>query len=170
MRKLLLAALAAASMSMMVDRAQAMPVTAPGAMKPAVDRINPIDKVRYCEFYDPAIGDYVVFWVNGPCYALGAPGYDVWLRRWYYGGRYWRGRLGARPWVGRPAIVYRGGPRRGVVVGPRGGVRVSGPRGTVRVGPRGGVRVAPPAVGRPAVRGGRVGGGGRAGGGGRGRR
>lgn len=173
MRKLLLVACAALSFGALApDRSQAMPLSSPNGLRPAVDRVDPIGKVAYCEYYDPSLGDYVTFYVNGPCYVVGAPGYDAWLGRWYRGGRYWRGRVGARPWVGRPAVRY--GARGGGVVVRGGGVVVRGGAvvrgGGARVGGArvGGARVGGARVGGARVGGGgaRVGGGGRAGGGG----
>ena len=57
-RKAIVAAAAALSLGAVApDRAQAAPLAAPGAMKFAAERAGHIDKVRYCEFFDPAIGD-----------------------------------------------------------------------------------------------------------------
>ena len=172
MRKLLLGALAALSFgAVSVDRSQALPMGPATGVKSAVDVLNPIDKVRYCEYFDPAIGDYVVFYVPGPCLAYGDPGYGIWLGRWYHGGRYWRGRLGARPWVGGRAFVHGGGGR-GFVRGGGGGGRVivRGGGGGGRVIVRGGGGGRHVGMGGGRV-GGRVGGGGgRVGGGGGGGR
>ncbi|MBX6426365.1 MAG: hypothetical protein IRZ09_10655 [Variibacter sp.] len=176
MRKLWVAALAAFSLGALApDRSQATPLGGTSGLRPAVDGLGFIEKVRYCEYFDPVIGGWVVFWVPGPCLRYGAPGFDIWLGRYYRGHRFWRGRAHDRPWVER-----RVGPR--VAPGPRfaPGTRVApGPRvapGT-RVAP--GPRFAPgPQMGSPGsravgsgrVEGGRMGGarggGGRGGGGG----
>jgi hypothetical protein len=162
MRKALLGLAAAAivsAASFSPGPAKAITLGSPMGLKPAADALNPIDKVRYCEFYDPDLDEWVVFWVPGPCLRYGAPGFDVWLGNYYYGHRHWRGRLSARPWVrsrpvytGRGSTVYRSGRRdtyRGgttVYRGSSGGFRTEGggrvyrgggTRGTV-VGPSGG--------------------------------
>ncbi|MGE0749879.1 MAG: hypothetical protein AB7K64_04755 [Variibacter sp.] len=162
MRKALLGLAAAAivsAASFSPGPAKAITLGSPMGLKPAADALNPIDKVRYCEFYDPEVDEWVVFWVPGPCLRYGAPGFDVWLGRYYYGHRHWRGRLHSRPWVrGRPIItgrgstgrgggirtdrgfrtdtgrVHRGGGTRGTVVGPSGGgFRTDSGRGGGRV-------------------------------------
>jgi hypothetical protein len=151
MRKVLLGLAAAAlvsAASLMPGPAKAVTLGPTLGLKPAADALNPIDKVRYCEFYDPEIGDYVVFWVPGPCLRYGMPGFDIWLGRYYHGHRHWRGRLSGRPWAhGRP--IYRGGSDSGRRVhrGGRDG-------GTVYRGGRGGTD-----SGRPVYRGGTYGGG-----------
>lgn len=151
MRKALLGLAAAAlvsAASLTPGPAKAVTLGSTLGLKPAADALNPIDKVRYCEFYDPEIGDYVVFWVPGPCLRYGTPGFDIWLGRYYHGHRHWRGRLSSRPWAhGRP--IYRGGSDSGRHVhrGGRGG-------GTVHRGGRGGTD-----GGRSVYRGGTYGGG-----------
>jgi hypothetical protein len=118
MRKTVIAALAALSFGALVPAAQAAPLNGAGALRPAADGLGDISTVRYCEYFDPTIGDWVSFYVPGPCLRAGMPGFDIWLGRYYRGHRHWRGRVGARPWLGGG---HHGGPRVGTP-------RASGPR------------------------------------------
>ncbi|MGE0523288.1 MAG: hypothetical protein AB7O60_09680 [Variibacter sp.] len=153
MRKALLGLAAAAlvsAASLVPGPAKAVTIGTTLGLKPAADALNPIDKVRYCEFYDPTLDEWVVFWVPGPCLAYGSPGFDLWLGRYYYGHRHWRGRLSSRPWVhGRP--VYRGH-------GNRGGDFRRGNRGPTHGHRGGGQFRGGTDSGRPAYRGGAYGG------------
>lgn len=152
MRKLFMAAAATVGLlstgALSSAPAQAMSLGASSGLRPAADTLSLIDKTAYCEYFDPSIGDYVSFYVPGPCLVVGAPGYDLWLGRYYRGHRFWRGRVGARPWLGARGRVGVG--RVGVVRG--GAVRTGGAR-------IGGARVGGGRVGGGRVGGGRVGGG-----------
>jgi hypothetical protein len=153
MRKLLVAAAAALAFGAIApNRAQAAPLAA-DTLRPAIDSIGAVAQVRYCEFFDPALGDWVSFYVPGPCLRAGMPGFDIWLGRYYRGHRHWRGRVGARPWEGGHRGPHMGGRPR---VEPRHG-------GNNRMGAGGGrPNVQMNGGGRPT---GNRSGGGRSGGG-----
>lgn len=117
MRKALFAFAATATFaaaSLISPPAKAVVLGSPLGLGAAAGALNPIESVRYCEYYDPAIDDYVVFWVPGPCLRVGAPGYDIWLGRYYRGHQHWRGRLSSRPWThGGGSVRQGGGVRQG---------------------------------------------------------
>jgi hypothetical protein len=145
MRRMLAAAVAALTLGLFAPAtSQALPLGQAKSLAPAIDRVSPIDQVRYCEYFDPDLGEYVVFWVPGSCMRVGSAGFYPWLGRYYTGGRYWRGRLGARPWT-RGSAVYGRGYR-----GARSGARVGSPRMGRSGSPRMGVRSGSSRVsGRP---------------------
>jgi hypothetical protein len=162
MRKALLGLAAAAlvsAASLVPGPAKAVTIGTTLGLKPAADALNPIDKVRYCEFYDPDLDEWVVFWVPGPCLVYGAPGFDIWLGRYYYGHRHWRGRLSGRPWVhGRPIHRGRGDRGRDFRRGDGGRDFRRGDRGPTHGNRGGGQFRGGTDSGRPAYRGGTYGG------------
>lgn len=122
MRKfaLTLAAVALSASALMIGKADAMPLGATSPLGSAADELSIVEKSqyvwggrRYCWYPDGWRGPGWYWCGYGARYGLG-----------YGGGVGWRG------W-------HYGGPRRAVVVGPRGGVAVVGPRGgRVIHGPR----------------------------------
>jgi hypothetical protein len=100
----------------MVLPSRAMTINAPSGLRAAINDASPINRVAYCEYFDPALGTWVVFWAPGPCLWAGHPGYWGWIGTYYVGRPYWRGRLYSRPWVNTRRVIVRRGPNTRTVI------------------------------------------------------
>ena len=145
MRRSILTIAAIAASVFVFGKADAMPLN--GGLGDAADRLSAVEKTQFVY-----LGRNYCWYPDG----WHGPGF-YWCGYAWRSGFGWGGPIGWRGW-------HHGGPRRGVVIGPRGGMGV--------VGPRGGRMIVGPGGGGPRIGGGgggprRMGGGG---GGGSGRR
>jgi len=136
MRKFVVTITAAAAGVFLIANANAMPLNS--GVGDAADRVSAVEQTQFIY-----LGRNYCWYPDG----WHGPGF-YWCGYAYRAGLGWGGPIGWRGW--RHGGV---GPRRGVIVGPRGGVGVVGPRGgRAFVGPRmgggGGVRMHGGGVGR----------------------